>query len=67
MITVKEKEMTAVESRVLEAMNFNNHEQVVFCNDPQSGLRAIIAIHNTYLGLPLAEHVCGITIQKQMH
>ena len=27
-----------------------NHEQVVFCNDKASGLRAIIAIHNTILG-----------------
>ncbi|MGY0692461.1 Glu/Leu/Phe/Val family dehydrogenase [Virgibacillus sp. FSP13] len=27
-----------------------DHEQVVFCNDPTSGLRAIIAIHNTTLG-----------------
>ncbi|SET60028.1 phenylalanine dehydrogenase [Oceanobacillus limi] len=26
------------------------HEQVVFCNDPASGLQAIIAIHNTTLG-----------------
>ncbi len=26
------------------------HEQVVFCNDPATGLRAIIAIHNTALG-----------------
>ena len=26
------------------------HEQVVFCNDKSSGLRAIIAIHNTTLG-----------------
>ena len=26
------------------------HEQVVFCNDPESGLRAIIAIHSTALG-----------------
>jgi leucine dehydrogenase len=26
------------------------HEQVVFCNDPVTGLRAIIAIHNTILG-----------------
>lgn len=26
------------------------HEQVVFCNDPHAGLRAIIAIHNTTLG-----------------
>jgi len=27
-----------------------NHEQVVFCNDNATGLRAIIAIHNTILG-----------------
>jgi phenylalanine dehydrogenase len=26
------------------------HEQVVFCNDPSTGLRAIIAIHNTTNG-----------------
>ena len=26
------------------------HEQVVFANDPASGLRAIIAIHSTALG-----------------
>lgn len=26
------------------------HEQVVFCNDPETGLKAIIAIHNTTLG-----------------
>jgi glutamate dehydrogenase/leucine dehydrogenase len=26
------------------------HEQVVLCNDPESGLRAIIAIHSTVLG-----------------
>lgn len=26
------------------------HEQVVFCNDPHTGLKAIIAIHNTALG-----------------
>lgn len=28
----------------------DEHEQVVFCNDPASGLKAIIAIHNTALG-----------------
>ncbi len=27
-----------------------DHEQVVFCNDPNVGLKAIIAIHNTALG-----------------
>lgn len=27
-----------------------DHEQVIFCNDPSTGLQAIIAIHNTTLG-----------------
>ena len=30
--------------------DFDHHEQVVFCHDKSSGLRAIIAIHNTTLG-----------------
>ncbi|MBF6624325.1 MAG: Glu/Leu/Phe/Val dehydrogenase [Pseudomonas stutzeri] len=30
--------------------DFDQHEQVVFCHDPASGLKAIIAIHNTHLG-----------------
>ncbi|WP_017727882.1 Leu/Phe/Val dehydrogenase [Halalkalibacterium ligniniphilum] len=30
--------------------NFTEHEQVVFCNDRQTGLKAIIAIHDTTLG-----------------
>lgn len=34
----------------LEHMALNNHEQVVFCNDNATGLKAIIAIHNTTLG-----------------
>lgn len=31
-------------------MSLHNHEQVVFCNDNATGLKAIIAIHNTVLG-----------------
>ena len=31
-------------------LSFNDHEQVVFCNDKDTGLRAIIGIHNTVLG-----------------
>ncbi|WP_144208546.1 Leu/Phe/Val dehydrogenase [Shewanella donghaensis] len=31
-------------------VSFDEHEQVVFCNDKESGLKAIIAIHNTNLG-----------------
>ena len=31
-------------------LSFDNHEQVVFCNDKDTGLKAIIGIHNTVLG-----------------
>ncbi|MBI4211297.1 MAG: Glu/Leu/Phe/Val dehydrogenase, partial [Deltaproteobacteria bacterium] len=34
----------------LSKMVSYGHEQVVFCNDKESGLRAIIAIHSTLLG-----------------
>ncbi len=30
--------------------DFDHHERVVFCNDSETGLRAIIAVHNTHLG-----------------
>lgn len=30
--------------------DFDAHEQVIFCNDPSVGLKAIIAIHSTALG-----------------
>lgn len=35
---------------VFEKMSVANHEQVMYCNDPASGLKAIIAIHNSKLG-----------------
>jgi len=35
---------------VFEAPEFDDHEQVLFVNEPEVGLRAIIAIHNTRLG-----------------
>jgi len=31
-------------------LSFDNHEQIVFCNDKATGLKAIIGIHNTTLG-----------------
>lgn len=30
--------------------SFDNHEQIVFCHDKDTGLKAIIGIHNTTLG-----------------
>lgn len=35
---------------VFDSMSFKDHEQVVFCNDPDTGLKSIIAIHNTTIG-----------------
>lgn len=35
---------------VFDAHDFDGHEQVIFCYDAASGLKAIIAIHNTNLG-----------------
>lgn len=35
---------------VFNRVDFDNHEQVVFCADKESGLRAIIAVHDTNLG-----------------
>ncbi len=34
----------------LAQMAVMDHEQVLFCNDPDTGLKAIIAVHNTVLG-----------------
>ena len=38
------------EEKVLGQMSKMAHEQVVFCHDKSTGLKAIIAIHNTVLG-----------------
>jgi leucine dehydrogenase len=35
---------------LFEPIERRDHEQVIFCSDKESGLRAIIAIHNTTLG-----------------
>jgi leucine dehydrogenase len=35
---------------VFSSHDFDGHEQVIFCHDRDSGLKAIIAIHNTNLG-----------------
>ncbi|MDO8999447.1 MAG: Glu/Leu/Phe/Val dehydrogenase dimerization domain-containing protein [Bacteroidota bacterium] len=35
---------------VIAQMSLHNHEQILFCNDNATGLKAIIAIHNTVLG-----------------
>ncbi|MGB1219726.1 MAG: Glu/Leu/Phe/Val dehydrogenase dimerization domain-containing protein, partial [Flavobacteriales bacterium] len=41
---------TKVNNPVLSFMEDMEHEQVVFCHDKATGLKAIIAVHNTNLG-----------------
>ena len=35
---------------ILQPMSTMGHEQILFCNDKATGLKAIIAVHNTVLG-----------------
>lgn len=49
MSVVKEIEQPVSES-LFEQVGGMGHEQVVFCNDKATGLKAIIGIHNTVLG-----------------
>lgn len=44
------KEIAADEKNVLAQMVSMDHEQVLFCQDRATGLKAIIAVHNTVLG-----------------
>ena len=46
---VKANELHKVDP-VFGQLSFDNHEQIVFCQDKDTGLKAIIGIHNTVLG-----------------
>ncbi len=51
MFEVKKIEDTnLIENPVIAQMSKYNHEQLLFCNDNSTGLKAIIAVHNTILG-----------------
>ena len=50
---IETKEITAADlasNPVIAQMSKYNHEQLLFCNDNATGLKAIIAVHNTTLG-----------------
>ena len=47
--TTTAKELHKIDP-VFGQASFDNHEQIVFCNDKDTGLKAIIGIHNTVLG-----------------
>jgi len=46
---IKSNELTKVDP-VFGQASFNDHEQIVFCHDKDTGLKAIIGVHNTVLG-----------------
>jgi leucine dehydrogenase len=46
---INTKELTKIDP-VFGQVSFDNHEQIVFCQDKDTGLKAIIGIHNTTLG-----------------
>ena len=50
MIEVKDMKDISEQNPVFGNQSFSDHEQVLFCYDKVSGLKAIIAIHNTTLG-----------------
>ncbi|MFA6276199.1 MAG: Glu/Leu/Phe/Val dehydrogenase [Pedobacter sp.] len=41
---------SSIVTSVLDQLGASGHKKVVFCNDPDTGLKAIIAIHDTTLG-----------------
>lgn len=49
-MTTETQALVATESNVFAQVDALGHEQVVFCHDQHTGLKAIIAIHNTVLG-----------------
>ena len=50
MSTTNTEVRTENKGLVVDKMSLMGHEQVVFCHDSATGLKAIIAIHNTTLG-----------------
>ena len=51
---------------LFKELNERRHEQVSFFHDPNSGLKGIVAIHNTVLG-PWGADECGIMKMKRQH
>jgi leucine dehydrogenase len=41
---------SSLTNSILDQLSASGHKKVVFCNDPDTGLKAIIAIHDTTLG-----------------
>ena len=50
MLTIKNTNQAAAGNPVLGNMEIMKHEQVAFCQDEETGLKAIIGVHSTVLG-----------------
>jgi leucine dehydrogenase len=50
MADVQTQKLPATSFDLFAGLESTNHEQIVFCQDHATGLKAIIAIHNTVLG-----------------
>lgn len=48
--TMQKAAVNVTEGSITGRMSIFDHEQVVFCQDKSTGLKAIVAIHNTVLG-----------------
>jgi leucine dehydrogenase len=48
--TMQNTAVNAADASITGRMSLFDHEQVVFCQDKATGLKAIIAVHNTVLG-----------------
>lgn len=51
---------------IFEYLQKYDYEQLIFCHDAASGLKAIICIHDTTLGPALAGAACGPTRRRKM-
>ena len=49
-MSITSQETHVTKDGLFAQVESTNHEQIVFCNDNATGLKAIIAIHNTVLG-----------------
>lgn len=64
---IQVQDINLIDGNPIAQMALNNHEQVVFCNDNDTGLKAIVAIHNTVLGPSLGGTGCGYSTMKWKH
>ncbi len=50
MDVLNETQVNTEQGLIFDKIAESDHEQIVFCNDPETGLKAIIGIHNSTLG-----------------